>query len=83
MKAYLTSREKEVIDSMIALFEQEEAVKRYGRRKEAEGEKKALEATARRLALNGGDVNMIMAVTELPEAEARRIYEEQMAMLRR
>lgn len=37
MKEYLEAHEKEVINSMIMLFEQEESVKRYGKRKLNEG----------------------------------------------
>ena len=36
LKEYLEAHEKEVINSMIMLFEQEEAVKRYGNRRAAE-----------------------------------------------
>ena len=37
LKEYLEAHEKEVINSMIMLFEQEESVKRYGKRKLNEG----------------------------------------------
>ena len=37
LKEYLEAHEKEVINSMIMLFEQEEAVKRYGNRMRSEG----------------------------------------------
>lgn len=37
LKGYLEAHETEVVNSMIMLFEQEESVKRYGRRKEREG----------------------------------------------
>ena len=37
LKEYLEAHEKEVISSMIMLFEQEEAVKRYGNRMRSEG----------------------------------------------
>ena len=37
MREYLEAHEKEVINSMIMLFEQEEAVKRYGNRMRSEG----------------------------------------------
>jgi len=37
LKEYLEVHETEVVNSMIMLFEQEESVKRYGRRKEKEG----------------------------------------------
>lgn len=36
LKEYLNVHEKEVVNSMIMLFEQEEAVKRYGNRRAAE-----------------------------------------------
>ena len=82
---YLSRHEKEVADSMIILFEQEEAVKRYGNRMKQEGmargmEKGMAEANrnmARRIVRNGGDVRMIMNLTDLPEAEAQRIYDEE------
>ena len=38
LKEYLGAHEKEVINSMIMLFEQEEAVKRYGNRMRSEGQ---------------------------------------------
>ena len=37
MKEYLESREKEVVDIMMTLFDQEYAVERYGDEKKAEG----------------------------------------------
>ena len=37
LKEYLGAHEKEVVSSMIMLFEQEEATKRYGCRKAREG----------------------------------------------
>ena len=37
LKEYLEAHEKEVVNSMIMLFEQEEAVKRYGKRMRSEG----------------------------------------------
>lgn len=43
---YLTDREKEVIDIMMTLFEQEYAVERYGDEKKAEGEMKKAKETA-------------------------------------
>lgn len=72
------------------LFDQEESVRRYGRFMRSEGQRigqeigqrEEKERSARRLARNGGDVALIMAVTELPESEARRIYEEVMADMR-
>ena len=94
LKAYLTRHEKEVLDGMMLLFDQEESVRRYGRFMRSEGQRigqrigqeigqrEEKEKSARRLARNGGDVPLIMAVTELPEAEARRIYEEVMADMR-
>lgn len=42
LKEYLGAHEKEVINSMIMLFEQEEAVKRYGNRMRSEGKIAAL-----------------------------------------
>ena len=38
LQAYMARREEEVIEGMMALFDQEEAVKRYGRRMLARGE---------------------------------------------
>lgn len=82
---YLSQHEKEVADSMIVLFEQEEAVKRYGNRKMQEGIEKGMAKgmakmsrnTARRIVRNGGDVQMILNLTDLTEAEAQRIYDEE------
>ena len=42
LKEYLEAHEKEVINSMIMLFEQEEAVKRYGNRRAAEARAEGL-----------------------------------------
>lgn len=82
LKAYLTSHEKEIMNGMMLLFDQEESVRRYGRTMRTEGQKIEKEMSARRIVRNGGDVAMIMAVTELPEADARRIYEEVMTSMR-
>lgn len=41
LKDYLNEREKEVVDIMIALFDQEYAVKQYGNTMKQEGEGKA------------------------------------------
>ena len=70
---------------MLFLFEQEEAVRRYGNRKLQEGIEMGMEKgmakmsrnTARRIVRNGGDVQMIMKLTDLTEAEARRIFDEE------
>ena len=42
LKEYLESREKEVVDIMMALFDQEYAVERYGDEKKAEGKAEGL-----------------------------------------
>ena len=42
MKEYLESREKEVVDIMMTLFDQEYAVERYGDEKKAEGKAEGL-----------------------------------------
>lgn len=62
---------------MLFLFEQEEAVRRYGNRKRQEGIDRVNRNTARRIVRNGGDVQMILNITDLTEAEARRIYDEE------
>ena len=46
LKEYLESREKEVIDIMITLFDQEYAVERYGDEKRAEGALQKAKETA-------------------------------------
>ena len=66
---------------MLFLFEQEEAVRRYGNRMRQEGMEigmaKISRNTARRIVRYGGDVQMILNLTDLTEAEARRIYDEE------
>ena len=42
LKEYLESREKEVVDIMMTLFDQEYAVERYGDEKKAEGKAEGL-----------------------------------------
>ncbi len=62
LKEYLENREKEVISIMMALFEQEYAVERYGDEKKAEGEMKK----AREMALSLA--NMGLSVEKIAEA---------------
>lgn len=50
---YLHGREKEVIDIMMTLFEQEYAVERYGDEREATGEMKAKKETAFKMKKRG------------------------------
>lgn len=81
LKEYLSAHEKEVMTNMIALFEQEEAVRRYGNRMAAEGRQLGRDeekiAIARRMARSGCDAQMIAMATELSEAEVQKISEEE------
>ena len=53
LKEYLEAHEKEVVNSMIMLFEQEESVKRYGNRRAAEGREEGKIATLSNLVTKG------------------------------
>ena len=53
LREYLEAHEKEVINSMIMLFEQEEAVKRYGNRMRSEGRDEGKIATLAELVKDG------------------------------
>ncbi len=48
LRDYLQAHEKEVVDSMVMLFEQEFAMKRYGNRMKEEGREEAQQAAAER-----------------------------------
>ena len=62
---------------MLFLFEQEEAVRRYGNRMWQEGMAKMSRNTARRIVHYGGDLQMILNITDLSRAEAQRIFDEE------
>ena len=63
LKEYLSRHEKEVVDIMIMLFEQEEAVKRYGNSMRAEGiEEGRAEGQAKGFDLFGKLVNKLLSL---------------------
>lgn len=64
LREYLEAHEKEVINSMIMLFEQEEAVKRYGNRMRSEGRGEGKIATLAEL-VNDGTMTVEQAAKKM------------------
>ncbi|MBR0172975.1 MAG: hypothetical protein IJQ21_09300 [Lachnospiraceae bacterium] len=72
LKEYLQSREKEVIDIMMVLYDQDEVVEMYGRSKRREGEIKGTIETLQSVGMSMKDaISQIAGKFDLPEKEAK------------
>lgn len=79
---YLRGREKEVIDIMMTLFEQEYAVERYGDEKKAEGEMKAKQETALNMKKKGYPDTTIADILEVGVATLQKWFSEKPTVAR-